>query len=545
MKQLKLIVLLLAANAAPGAGMDKLPGPLLDRLGGLHHPVTTSSRLAQRYFDQGLILLYAFNHQEAVRSFRSAATVDPACGMGWWGVAYALGPHVNKPMSPEDNALAWDALQRAQAAAPGLSARERAYIRALGARYEAELREDRAPLDRAFADAMRELVRTHPDDLDAQVVFAEALMNTMPWDYWTKARTPKPETEEVLAALRFVLARNPDHPGANHFYIHAVEAGPQPELGVDAADRLLRFAPAAGHLVHMPAHIYFRVGRYDDAVTANVLAVKADEAYLRRLRAQGFYPGVYYPHNIHFLWYALAFDGRSREALKTAEKAAEYALDNWCGPSKALEAPRLRHLPWITAARFGRWDDVLRVPQPAVTNDFLVDRAMWHFTRGLAFAARGDAAAAGAEHASLAELAASDAACALDNPAFPTSGTLAVADHWLAGRVAAARGDWTTAVRRLELAVEAEAALPYMEPAYWPFPARPALGAVLLASGDAVRAEQVFRADLAQWPRNGWGLLGLERSLRAQGRDESAALVHREFQQAWRRADTALHLAWF
>lgn len=244
--------LLFAVGTAFAAGNEKRPGPLLDRLGGLHHPVTTSSRLAQRYFDQGLILLFAFNHQEAARSFRSAATVDPACGMGWWGVAYALGPHVNKPMSAEDNALAWDALQRAQAAAPGLSPREQAYLRALAARYEAQPREDRAPLDRAFADAMRELVRAYPDDLDAQVCFAEALMNTMPWDYWTKDRMPKPETEEALAALRFVLARNPDHPGANHFYIHAVEAGPQPELGVDSADRLQRFAPGAGHLVHMP-----------------------------------------------------------------------------------------------------------------------------------------------------------------------------------------------------------------------------------------------------------------------------------------------------
>ncbi|HMO66467.1 MAG TPA: hypothetical protein PKE47_14805, partial [Verrucomicrobiota bacterium] len=445
----------------------------------------------------------------------------------------------------EDNAPAWEALQRAQAAAPRLSLREQAYIRALGTRYEAEPRDDRAPLDRAFANAMREFVRAYPDDLDAQVFFAEALMNTMPWDYWTKDRAPKPETEEVLAALRFVRERNPDHPGANHFYIHAVEAGPQPELGVDAADRLLRFAPGAGHLVHMPAHIYMRVGRYEDAVTANVLAVKADELYLRRLRAQGFYPGVYYPHNIHFLWYALAYDGRSREALKTAEKAAEYALDNWCGPSKALEAPRLRHLPWITAARFGRWDEVLRVPQPAVTNDFLVDRAMWHFARGLAFAARGDAAKAGAEHALLAELAASDAARALDIPAFPASATLAVADHWLAGRVAAARGDWPAAIRLLEQAVEAEAALPYMEPAYWPFPARPALGAVLLAAGEPARAEAVFRADLAQWPRNAWGLFGLEQSLRAQGRGDAAVLVGREFQAAWLRADTRLDLAWF
>jgi hypothetical protein len=271
---------------ALSAGRDKLPGPLFENLGNLHHPVTTASSRAQRYFDQGLTLLYGFNHTEAIRSFRSAATLDPRCAMAHWGVAYALGPHVNRPMTAEDTAGAWTALQQAVALKEGVSAREQAYITALERRYQARHEDDRSALDRAFAEAMRGVAQRYPDDLDAQTLLAEALMNTMPWDYWTKARSPKPETEEAFAALRRVIARQPDHPGANHFYIHAVEAGPNPELGLPAADRLRDFAPGAGHLVHMPSHIYIRVGQYAEAIRANERAVKADRDYIRACRAQ-------------------------------------------------------------------------------------------------------------------------------------------------------------------------------------------------------------------------------------------------------------------
>jgi len=524
---------------------EKLPGPIFDGLGDLHHPVTTSSPRAQRYFDQGLRLVFGFNHKEAIRSFRSAAHLDPACAMAHWGEAYALGPHVNKPMDAADTAAAWTALQRALANKSKASPKEQAYITALEKRYQAEHKDDRLALDRAFAAAMRELVRQYPDDLDAQVIFAESLMNTMPWDYWTRDRTPKPETEEILAALRLVMARSPNHPGANHFYIHAVEAGPHPEQGLPAADRLLRYAPAAGHLVHMPAHIYMRVGQYHDAVVANELAVKADRDYIRHCRALGFYPGVYYPHNIHFLWWAQLFEGRSKDALRTANQAASYALDNYCGPKKALEAPRLRHLPWLTLARFGKWEEVLAIAQPPATNDFLVDRALWHFTRGLAFAATGDAPAAERERAALATLAASDEVKKLSSPVFPVADTLGVATEWLAGKTALARGDTRAAVAHLEKAVAAEDVMPYMEPSYWPLPARPTLGAALLQAGDAAKAEAVFREDLQRWPRHAWSLFGLEQSLRRQGKSESADLVRREFEAAWRRADRDLSLDLF
>jgi tetratricopeptide (TPR) repeat protein len=448
-------------------------------------------------------------------------------------------------MSSENNTAAWKALQKAMALQGKATKREQAYIGALSKRYEAEHREDRAALDKAYANAMRDLAGMYPDDVDAQTLFAEALMDTMPWDYWLKDRSPKPETQEAFAALRFVLSRNPDHPGANHYYIHAVEAGPNPEWGLPSADRLLNFAPTAGHLVHMPSHIYIRVGQYRDAVAANERAVDADKAYIRQSRAQGFYPGVYYPHNIHFLWWALLFEGQSSRAMKTAEQAAQYAVDNYCSPSKALEAPRFRHLPWLTALRFGRWDDLLSIPQPAATNDFVMDRAIWHFVRGLAYAAREEAEPAAAEHRELAELVRSEQASQLDSPQLPATGILSVAEQWLAGRVAGARGDREAMVRHLEKAVELEDALPYMEPAFWPLPARPALGAALLEAGNAARAEQVFREDLRRMPRNGWGLFGLEQSLRAQNRGDAAATVRRQFREVWKHADTPLNLAWF
>lgn len=536
-------VLVLSLAASSAASKEKLPGPLLEGLGNLHHPVTTSSKQAQRYFDQGLTLAYAFNHKEAIRAFRSVAALDSNCAMAHWGVALAHGPHVNNAMTADDNTNAWAALQRALAARPHASQRERDYIDALAKRYTAEFPTNRAALDRDYADAMRELVKKYPDDVDAQTLFAEALMDTMPWDYWLKDRSPKPETQEAFAALRAVLARSPNHPGANHMYIHAVEAGPNPEWGLPSANRLLAFAPTAGHLVHMPSHIYMRVGQYEDAVISNQRAVKADESYLRQTREQGFYPGVYYPHNIHFLWWAHLFEGRSRDAQKTAEKAAQYAVDNYCGPSKAYEAPRFRHLPWLTAMRFGKWDEILRVPKPADTNDFLFDRAIWHFTRGLAFVARTNIDAAVAEHQALNTIASGNAVRALDHPQLPVSAIVSVAEQWLAGRVAELRGDNKQAMGHFEKAVTTEDAMPYMEPAYWPLPVRPAFGAFLLRSGEAPRAAAVFREDLQRMPRNAWSLFGLEQALRAQSQNDSANDVRRQFEQTWKRADAKLDLA--
>jgi tetratricopeptide (TPR) repeat protein len=545
MKRICILSLLFVSLSASAAVSEKLPGPLFDDLENLHHPVTTDSKPAQRYFDQGMRLLFGFNHKEAIRSFRSAAYLDSQCAMAHWGVAYASGPHVNRPMDATDTTNAWRALQLALALQGKVSSKEQAYIAALEKRYQPEHKDDRSALDRAFADAMRDLAKQYPDDLDAQVIFAESLMNTMPWDYWTRDRTPKPETEEILAALRFVMSRDPNHPGANHFYIHAVEAGPNPEQGLPSADRLLDYAPGAGHLVHMPAHIYVRVGQYNDAVIANERAVKADRDYIRQCRALGFYPGVYYPHNLHFLWWAQLLEGRSKDALRTAHQAAAYAMENYCGPSKALEAPRLRHLPWLTLIRFGKAEEVLQIAQPSNTNDFLVDRALWHFARGLAFATKNDSASAQREQLALSAIATSEEAKQLSSPAYPIADALAVSEYWLAGKVAGAQGDSRAMIEHLVKAVAAEDAIPYMEPSYWPVPVRPALGAALLQSGEVLRAEAVFREDLKRWPRNGWGLYGLEQTLRAQGKMQQADDVHRQFTAAWARADAPLDLKWF
>jgi tetratricopeptide (TPR) repeat protein len=542
------VALLLAAagtaNAAE-AQIPQAPAPWFPGLGNLHHPITTRSSEAQRYFDQGLTLSYAFNHVEAIRSFEAAATLDPDCAMAYWGIAYASGPHVNKPMSEEDNARAWNAVRRAQSTSARTSPKEQAYIRAMAQRYQEEFVEDRVTLDRAYAQAMQEVARENPDDLDAHVLLAEALMNTMPWDYWLGDRSPKPETEEAIAALRHVIARNPDHPGANHLYIHAVEAGPSPELGLPSADRLLGFAPQAGHLVHMPSHIYMRVGQYHDASRANELAIEADRSYIQSCRAQGFYPGAYYPHNVHFLWWSTLFEGRSADATRAAKQVADIAIDSVCGPAPAVEAPRFRHLPWLTAARFGRWDEILNVKQPPATNSFLVDRVMWHYARGLAFAARQEADPAAQEHAAMVVLLGSPEVSEIDNPYFPGSAILAVAGHLLAAKVAQVQGDHALMIEQFEHAVAAETALPYMEPAFWSLPTRQTYGAALLQTGNPTEAERVFREDLALYPRNGWALFGLEQALRAQGRTEAANSVHRELQEAWTHADIQLDLAWF
>jgi len=527
------------------AGESAKPAPLFDGLGKHQHPITTDSKQAQRYFNQGLTLCYAFNHKEAIRSFRAALKSDPDCAMAYWGIAYASGPHVNRPMDKEDNVRAWDAVQKAVALKSRANANEQAYIDAVATRYQAEFGEDRSGLDKAYAAAMREVTKQFPDDLDARVIFSEALMDTMPWDYWLKDRSPKPETEEAFAALRYVIQRDPNHPGANHFFIHAVEAGPHPEQGIPSADRLTGYAPQAGHLVHMPAHIYMRVGQYDDAEAANRQAVKADRSYIRHCAAQGFYPGAYYPHNEHFLWYASLFQGRSADALANAKKTAEIALENYCGPKKALEGPRLRHLPWLTLARFGHWNEVLLIKQPPMTNDFLIDRAMWHFARGLAFAAQKQADPASNELIEMSKLVNSEDAKKLNSPQFPATAMMAIAEQWLAGKVAQAKGDNAGAIEHLQKAAKAEDEMPYMEPSYWPIPVRPALGGALLQAGRSVEAEQVFREDVQRWPRNGWGLYGLEQSLRAQGKADSADIVQREFNDAWKRADVKLQLAWY
>lgn len=531
-----------ALAAKPGAGGKNVPAPLFDGLGEHRHPISTRSTKAQRYFEQGLMLLFNFNHKEAIRSFRAAATLDPQCAMAHWGEAFAYGSHVNAPMADEAVAPAWAALQEAIKRKDQASPRERAYIDALARRYAAPgAKQERAALDAAFAQAMRAVADAYPDDHDAATFHADAIMNTTPWNYWQADKTPKPEIAEAIRRIEQVMARAPYHPGANHLYIHLIEAGPAPARALPSADRLRRFAPSAGHLVHMPSHIYIRVGQYQDAVEANEEASRADRRYIAACQVQGFYPGVYYPHNLHFLWYAYLFQGRAGASLDAAKQVAAYAVAPLCG-TQVFEKPRFTWLPLVTLLRFGRWDEVLALPEPPAEQPY--DRAIWRYARARAFAARRDAVAAGREAAALEQLADSAAVKAVDNPGFPASPTLVVARHLAAASVAHARGDREQRLAALRRAVEAERALPYMEPSFWWYPTRQTLAAALLESGDAAAAEREFRGDLVDFPRNGWSLFGLAQALRAQKKDEAAALVEAEFAQAWARSDVTLQLDW-
>jgi tetratricopeptide (TPR) repeat protein len=531
--------MLLGAGAAGlAAEAPELFAPRLPGLGDHHHSVTTDVPLAQEFFDQGLMLALGFNHAEAERSFRQAAALDPGCAMCWWGVALVLGPNINAAMSEEAVFPAWQALRRALALRDGASERERAYLDALAKRYRPEPVADRAPLDEAYAAAMGEVARRYPDDLDAAVLYAEALMDTTPWSYWREDGEPKAVTTKILAALDGVLARDPAHAGANHLYIHAVEAG-RPERGVGAAERLEGRVPGAGHLEHMPSHIYIRVGRYHDAVTANQRAVRADRAYVTQCHAQGVYPLAYVPHNHHFLWAAASLAGESDVAIDAAyQVAAHTAVDKLREPGLGT----LQHY-WATPlyglVRFGRWEAILEEPEPAA--DLLYPQGVWHYARGMAFARTGRREEAAAELAEVTRIAADEA---LESVTIwdlnTTRALMEIAREVLGGELAAARGDGEEAIRRLERGVALEDALNYDEPPPWHLPVRQVLGAVLLEAGRPGPAELVYRQDLARFPENGWSLFGLARSLDVQGKAEEAAEARARFERAWRWADVEL-----
>jgi tetratricopeptide (TPR) repeat protein len=514
---------------APVAATSSTGAPLFDDLGDYHHPITTQSKQAQRYFDQGLTLTYAFNHPEAIRSYTEAARLDPQSAMPWWGVALSYGPNINKPMDPADVPKAWAALQKARELSKNASETEQAYIEALSKRYAENPPEDRSSLDKAYAEAMRDLHRKYPDDLDAATLYAESVMDTMPWNYYFKDGKPKPEMEGAIAALEGVMGKKPDHLGACHYYIHAVEAA-DPAKAMPMADTLLNLVPGAGHLVHMPAHIYLRMGLYREATVSNELAARADESYISQCNAQGFYPATYYPHNVHFLWYTNSMEGRSGAAVDAAKKIASHA-----GHMKLSEETRLEPLLSMVLVRFGKWDDVLAQPTPAKEN--LYSTAMAHYAKGLALAAKGKPAEAEREHAALTQIADGDAAKTLDSPVLPGATLVRIATHDLAGQIALKNGEHDKAVDELEAAVKLEDELPYMEPPYSYMPMRHGLGAALLASGDAAGAEKVYREDLKRNPNNGWALVGLAQSLREQGQRERADEVTERLNAAWLRAD--------
>jgi len=521
-------------NAAPPAGEPT--SPLYPDLGSYSHPITTKSPLAQQYFDQGLRLVYGFNHDEARLAFEQAARLDPDAAMPYWGIAYTLGPNYNLPADPARDRQAWDAVLKAQATAAGVSEPERAYVAAISTRYGKDAPTDRRSLDQAYAMAMRELSQRHPDDLDAATLYAEAMMDLRPWNLWTHDGKAQPGTDEIVATLESVLKRNPNHPGANHYYIHAVEASNAPDRALPSADRLGGLSPGAGHLVHMPSHIYIRTGRYGDAADTNVRAVAVDEKYIREQNVQGPYAMMYYPHNIDFIYASAAFDGRSASAIEAADKLIGKIHIEMIPQMPMLEGfvPR----PLFARLRFGKWEQILR--QPAPPAGLLYATGVWHYARGIAFLRTGKTAKAQAELFALEKIGKALPPDQLATQVNKGSQLLGVASHTLAGEIEAKRGRYPQALKQLEAAVKLQDALTYMEPPDWYYPVRQSLGQVLLEAGRAPKAEAVYRKDLEAYPNNGWSLYGLAASLRAQGRQQEAADVEQRFTQAWLRADVTL-----
>ncbi len=544
------IIILVALAQALGCSRGPEPAPpeagedaprLIGKLGDTHFPITTSSPLAQRYFDQGLALTYGFNHDAAVRSFRAAARVDPDCAACAWGEALALGPNINAPMGPEAGRQAHAAVQRARGLEAGASAKERALIAALATRYAANPPDHRASLDRAYAEAMQGVQRDHPDDVDVATLTAEALMDLTPWDYWTAEGQPREHTGEVLRLLELALAARPEHVGANHYYIHATEEF-FPEKGEAAADRLGALDLEAGHLVHMPSHIYWRVGRYDDALEINRRAAATDEAFFSWCRGGAFYRAAYYPHNVHFLWAAASVEGRSQLAVTTSRKL-EAATSDLVDEFDFME--EFMSIPALTLARFGRWDAILGTPRPDPRHRYL--NGVWHYTRGLALVRTGRLADARDELGSLRAASREGAAAKLMLAGGTASAQslLSIAAAHLEGEHHAASGRLGPALASLERAVREQDRLVYMEPPPWYFPTRQALGAVLLDAGRAEEAEAVYRKDLEQYPANGWSLFGLARSLEAQGRSADAQWAETGHRNAFARADVELSASRF
>jgi tetratricopeptide (TPR) repeat protein len=511
--------------------------PVLYRnLGNYSYRITTAAPEAQRWFDQGLRLVYAFNHAEARRAFSEAARLDPSCAMCSWGLALTEGSNYNSPTDAAREKSALAAVRQAQQHAGHARPQERALINALARRHSADPAAKREALDRAYADAMRAVARQFPDDLEAATFFADAMMNLRPWNLWMPDGKPQPGTEELVQTLERVLAKEPNHPGALHLYIHAVEASRQPQRAEAAADRLVKLMPGAGHMVHMPSHIYWRVGRYADAVAVNSAAVAADRAYFKTAQPSPLYRGLYHPHNIDFIWHSASMQGRSAETLRAAREFAGNAP-----PEMIKQMPDMETAPAAPIAalvRFGRWDEVLREPAPP--RDWPYTRGMWHYARGLAFNARGQFAEARRELADLEAILASVSPERTLAFFFRTKSMLQLAANVLAGEIAAKNADTATAARLLGAAVAEQDTHWFTEPPPWYFPVRQALGAVLLQAGRAREAEQVYRDDLARNPNNGWSLFGLAESLRAQGKTAEAAEAGARFQKAWARADVKL-----
>jgi tetratricopeptide (TPR) repeat protein len=512
----------------------KLQVEMYTGLGGVHHPVSTQNAEAQKYFDQGLALLYGFNHEEAAKAFGEAARLDPNLAIAHWGIALVNGQNYNAPEFPELLKMAKEHLKTAESLSSKAAPSEQALIVALGKRYDDSIG-DSAAREKAYSDAMSQVSAKFPDDLDIATLYAESMMNLTPWQLWSKDGTPGPNTEKVIATLESVLRRNPQHIGANHYYIHAVEASPDPARGIAAANRLRDLKLSAGHLVHMPGHIYLRTGDYVSAADVNVAAANVDMSYIEHSGIKpGIYSMMYYSHNLHFLALSDSMAGRYASAKAAADKLSAHV------------GPAVKDMPMVEAflpvktyvlVRFAKWDEVLALPEP--DKSLHLTNAIWHWGRGMAEVAKNNVSAAETEQKALD--AARDAAPAdakVDKNSLAT--VLSVASHMLAARIAGAKGDLATAEKHYSEAAQLHDNFNYIEPPEWPFPVRESHGAMLLRAGRPADAEKLFRADLQHFPRNGRSLYGLAESLKAQENYEAARFVEMEYKDAWKQSDTPL-----
>ena len=513
--------------------------PLFDNLGTLNFPITTKSELAQKYFDQGIILAYGFNHEEAFRSFEEVTRLDSNCAMAYWGMAYVLGPNINLPMDAGVVHTAYEAIQKANSLLDDETQKEKDFVMALSERYSSEALEDRTPLDQAYSDAMRNLVNKYPDDLDAATMFAESIMDLHPWDYWLKDGTAQPWTPELLAVLESVIERNPGHHGANHLYIHTVEASKNPHRGLVSADRLRFLAPGAGHLVHMPAHIYIRTGKYHEGSLANIRAVKSDEEYINQCNQQGFYPLSYYPHNYHFLWATATLEGDSKTAIDAALKTSQKPPDSLMDVCGYQTLQHFAVIPLYAYVTFGKWEEIINYPSPQDERPYM--QAVWHYARAIAFIAKNNLEKAEAEIAVLEILRSNKEIEELSIWGINSAGLLVkIAYEVCKGELEAKRKNYPEAIAHLKKAVEYEEQLRYDEPPTWFYPCRQNLGAVLIEAGKYAEAEKVYKENLEEIPDNGWGLFGLHQALLNLSKTDEASEVEKRFNEAWKYADIKL-----
>ena len=514
--------------------------PLFDNLGTHHYPISTPVPAAQRYFDQGLILAFGFNHAEAARSFRQAYQLDPKCAICYWGEALVLGPNINAPMDPSVVTPAYEAVQKSLSLADSATNKEKDLILALSTRYSKEVPENRSQLDKAYAGSMRSVSQRYPDDVVIAALFAESLMDLHPWDFWTKQGEARPWTAEIVSTLERALQIDNKNPLANHLYIHTMEASPFAEKAIPSAERLSSLVPGSGHLVHMPAHIYIRVGRYSDAVLSNQHAVKVDQGYLSHSHAESIYTVAYVPHNHHFLWAAAIKTGQKALATKAAADTASLVNpDLMREPGFSGTLQHFYIIPLYTKALFGEWDAILEESAPA--KDLIYPNGVWHYARSLALLRKGKPNEARQELELLQKIISDPAIAELT--IFDLNSVkqiLQIAVEILRGEVAAQEKNYAQAILHLQRAVELEDGLNYTEPKDWYLPPRQVLGAILLAAGRANEAERVYLQDLKQHPQNGWSLFGLAQSLRAQKKNKDADAVQQQFDMVWADADVKL-----